>query len=110
MSAARCAGYMPALTVMSDSVNNEPTMAMAEMMGLGTKSGSGAAFNSRQIPTPTMYADRRRGRGSLSRRPLGLEAVLGLDVGLVRTLGLGTLPLRPLVPLWQFLDVVAGTG
>ena len=52
MSAARCAGYIPALTVMTDKVNSEPTMAMTETMGLGTKSGRGAVASNTQIPTP----------------------------------------------------------
>jgi len=34
----------------------------------------------------------------------------GTGRGSRTNLGLGALPLRPLVPLWQFLDVVAGTG
>src|SRR6266550_6305673 len=45
--------------------------------------------------------------GALPRRPLGMGAILGLDVGFIRALGLGSLSLRPLVPLQRFVGVVA---
>jgi hypothetical protein len=48
--------------------------------------------------------------GTVQQWELGLGAVLRLDVGLVRALGLGALSLWSLVPLWKPVDVVAGTG
>ena len=48
--------------------------------------------------------------GALSGRPLGMGALLWMDVGFLRTLGLGAVPLRALVLLEQRVGMVAGTG
>src|SRR6185437_13570496 len=47
---------------------------------------------------------------SVPRWPLGLGALLGVDVGFLRALGMGSLPLRTLVPVWRFVGVVARSG
>src|SRR5579862_7166179 len=48
--------------------------------------------------------------GALSRGSMGVAALFRLDVGFLRAVGLGSLPLWPLVALWRGLGVVAGTG
>jgi hypothetical protein len=47
---------------------------------------------------------------SVPRWPLGLGALLGVDVGFLRALGMGSIPLRTLVPVWRFVGVVARSG
>src|SRR6185312_330219 len=47
---------------------------------------------------------------AVSRRTLGLGTLLGLDVGFLRALGMGALPLRTLVPVRRIMGLVAGSG
>src|SRR5258708_9063789 len=51
ISAARWAGYMPAVTVIKESVRTEAIIEMVETIGCGTKSGSGTALIAAQTPT-----------------------------------------------------------
>src|ERR1700687_4166452 len=48
--------------------------------------------------------------GSVPRWQLGLGALLRMDLGWLRALGMGALSLRALDVVRQFLVVVAGTG
>src|SRR4051812_4642439 len=50
------------------------------------------------------------GLGAVSRRSLGVGAGMGLDMGFVRTLGMGSVSLRSLVRLQQFMGMVARSG
>src|SRR5579872_1414846 len=53
----------------------------------------------------------RAGRlGPVSRRQLGLGALLRLDLGGLRALGMGSIPLRSLAMVERRLGMVAGTG
>jgi hypothetical protein len=52
ISAARWAGYMPAVTVINESVKIEAIIEIHETMGCGTKSGSGKASIAAQVPIP----------------------------------------------------------
>src|ERR1700737_31873 len=54
ISAARWAGYMPAVTVIKESVRTEAMIEMGETIGCGTKSGSGTAVMAEQTPTPKL--------------------------------------------------------
>ena len=51
-AAARCAGYIPAPTVISPNVNSDAMIAMGETIGCGTMSGSSTLLTTTQIPTP----------------------------------------------------------
>ena len=50
------------------------------------------------------------GLGSVPRRQLGLGALLRLDLGWLRAMGLGAVSLWPLDVVWRFVGMVAGTG
>src|SRR5258708_40364775 len=54
ISAARWAGYMPAVTVIKESVRTEAIIETDETIGCGTKSGSGTALIAAQTPTPRL--------------------------------------------------------
>src|ERR1041385_3900475 len=85
ISAARCAGYIPAVRVISDRVKKERITEITETIGCGTKSGKGSTANATQIPTPknnpspplTMVriADSAKNCFIMSRRvgPMGLQ-------------------------------------
>src|ERR1700739_3411025 len=50
------------------------------------------------------------GVGSISNRKMGLAALLRMDVGQLRAMGLGSISLWSLVLLWKQLVLVAWTG
>src|SRR6185437_8210 len=52
----------------------------------------------------------QRRLGAVSRRTLGLRTLLGMDMGFLRALGMGPLPLRTMVPIRRSMGVVAGSG
>src|ERR1700681_846205 len=54
ISAARWAGYMPAVTVINESVRIEAIIEIQETMGCGTKSGSGNASIAAHNPIPNV--------------------------------------------------------
>src|SRR5258708_37588899 len=57
-----------------------------------------------------MVSRGRPGLGAIPRRTLGLRALLWMDMGFLRTLGLGAVSLWTLVRLWRELGLVAGPG
>src|SRR5271154_238060 len=52
ISAARWAGYMPAVTVIKESVKIDRTIEIHETMGCGTKSGKGSVSIAVHTPIP----------------------------------------------------------
>src|ERR1700690_16138 len=54
ISAARWAGYMPAVTVINERVRIEATIEIHETIGCGTKSGKGNISKAAHVPMPNV--------------------------------------------------------